>query len=69
MATNIPPHNLAEVIDASVALLADPELTIERLMHFIKGPDFPTGGIICGRAGVEKIRVGRRLSRRAGFAA
>jgi len=60
MATNIPPHNLVEVIDASVALLADPELTIERLMHFIKGPDFPTAGLIYGKKGiVEAYHTGR----------
>lgn len=60
MATNIPPHNLSEVIDASVALLADPELTIEQLMHFIKGPDFPTAGLIYGKQGIiEAYHSGR----------
>lgn len=60
MATNIPPHNLAEVIDACVALLADPELSIERLMHFIKGPDFPTAGLIYGKQGIiEAYHTGR----------
>ncbi len=52
MATNIPPHNLVEVIDACVALLVDLELSIERLMQFIKGPDFPTAGLIYGKQGI-----------------
>src|SRR5262245_54695837 len=51
MATNIPPHNLGEVIDACVALIDDPELTIDELNAIIPGPDFPTGGVILGRAG------------------
>lgn len=60
MATNIPPHNLAEVIDACVALLNDFELSIERLMHFIKGPDFPTAGLIYGKQGIiEAYHTGR----------
>ena len=53
MATNIPPHNLREVIDATVAYIEDPELGVEGLMRHIKGPDFPTGGIILGRAGIK----------------
>ena len=53
MATNIPPHNLREVIDATVAYIDDPELDIEGLMRHIKGPDFPTGGIILGRGGIS----------------
>ncbi len=53
MATNIPPHNLGEVIDATTALIDDPTLTIPQLMEFIPGPDFPTGGIILGRAGIR----------------
>ncbi len=53
MATNIPPHNLGEVIDACVALIDDPELTIDELNAIIPGPDFPTGGIILGRAGIR----------------
>ena len=48
MATNIPPHNLGEVIDGVIALIHNPELTSEDLMEYIKGPDFPTGGIILG---------------------
>ncbi|MCY3984076.1 MAG: DNA gyrase subunit A [Roseovarius sp.] len=54
MATNIPPHNLGEVIDATLALIDDPELSVERLVNYIPGPDFPTGGIILGHAGAQK---------------
>jgi len=53
MATNIPPHNLAEVINACVAVLDDPEVTISDLMEHVSGPDFPTGGIIMGRSGIR----------------
>lgn len=53
MATNMPPHNLSECIDASVALIDDRELTVEDLMQYIKAPDLPTGGIIYGFAGVK----------------
>jgi DNA gyrase subunit A len=53
MATNIPPHNLGEVIDACVALIDNPALTIEELINIIPGPDFPTGGIILGRQGIR----------------
>jgi DNA gyrase subunit A len=60
MATNIPPHNLTEVIDGCLALIDDPAISIDALMEFIKGPDFPTGGIINGRAGiVEAYKTGR----------
>ena len=60
MATNIPPHNLREVIDGCFALLDDPEISIDGLMEFIKGPDFPTAAIINGRAGiVQAYRTGR----------
>lgn len=52
MATNIPPHNLREVIDATCALIDDPEITLEELMQRIPGPDFPTGGVIMGREGI-----------------
>ena len=52
MATNIPPHNLGELIDACVALINDPALTIDDLIKIVPGPDFPTGGIILGRAGI-----------------
>jgi DNA gyrase subunit A len=53
MATNIPPHNLGEVIDACTALIDNPALTIDELINFIPGPDFPTGGIILGRQGIR----------------
>uniref|UniRef100_E6VK85 DNA gyrase subunit A n=1 Tax=Rhodopseudomonas palustris (strain DX-1) TaxID=652103 RepID=E6VK85_RHOPX len=53
MATNIPPHNLGEVIDACVALIDDPALTIDDLNKIVPGPDFPTGGIILGRSGIR----------------
>src|SRR5271165_5544239 len=53
MATNIPPHNLREVIDATVAYIDDPSIEVEGLMKHIKGPDFPTGGVILGRAGIR----------------
>src|SRR5438477_2355622 len=53
MATNIPPHNLGEVIDACVALIDDPALSIDDLIKIVPGPDFPTGGIILGRAGIR----------------
>lgn len=60
MATNIPPHNLTEVVDGCLALLENPEITIDQLMEFIQGPDFPTAGIINGRAGiVQAYRTGR----------
>ncbi|MBD9424693.1 DNA gyrase subunit A [Pseudomonas sp. PDM15] len=60
MATNIPPHNLTEVIDGCLALIDNPELTVDELMQFIPGPDFPTAGIINGRAGIiEAYRTGR----------
>jgi DNA gyrase subunit A len=60
MATNIPPHNLTEVIDGTLALLADPALSVDQLMDYIHGPDFPTAGIINGRAGiVQAYRTGR----------
>ena len=53
MATNIPPHNLGEVIDASIALIENPALSPEELMDIVPGPDFPTGGLILGRAGIR----------------
>ncbi len=53
MATNIPPHNMGEVIDGTIALIDDPEATPEQLMEHIKGPDFPTGGIITGFSGIR----------------
>lgn len=67
MATNIPTHNLTEVINACTAVIENPEVTIEQIMQFIPGPDFPTAAIIHGRAGiVEAYRTGRgRISVRA----
>ena len=60
MATNIPPHNLGEVIDATLHLIDNPEATPDDLMEFVKGPDFPTGAQIMGRAGlISAIRTGR----------
>src|SRR6188472_4445444 len=60
MATNIPPHNLGEVIDATIHLIDNPQSTPDDLMHFVKGPDFPTGGSILGRAGImDAYRTGR----------
>ena len=53
MATNIPPHNLGEVIDGAIAVLNNPDVTIEELMKIIPSPDFPTGGIIMGRVGIR----------------
>ncbi len=60
MATNIPPHNLTEVINGCLAVISNPDISIDELMEFIPGPDFPTAGIINGRAGiVEAYRTGR----------
>jgi DNA gyrase subunit A len=60
MATNMPPHNLGEVIDGICAQIDDPLITIAQLMKFIKGPDFPTGGVICGIEGIGNyFRTGR----------
>ena len=53
MATNIPTHNLGEVIDGVIAVMEDPNITIDELMGYIKGPDFPTGGIIMGKSGIR----------------
>ena len=53
MATNIPPHNLGEIVDGMVALIDDPDIDLPGLMEYIKGPDFPTGGIIMGRSGIR----------------
>lgn len=60
MATNIPPHNINEVIDATLALIDNSDLTIEELMHYVPGPDFPTTGIINGRSGIiQAYKTGR----------
>ncbi|MCB5198077.1 DNA gyrase subunit A [Loktanella sp. DSM 29012] len=62
MATNIPPHNLGEVIDATLALIDNPDLTSEELIDYIPAPDFPTGGIILGRSGARKAYLEGRGS-------
>lgn len=63
MATKIPPHNITETINALIALVDNPDITIYELMQHITGPDFPTGGIICGRAGIrEAYETGRGRS-------
>ncbi|MGQ0616165.1 MAG: DNA gyrase subunit A [Acidimicrobiia bacterium] len=60
MATNIPPHNLGEVVDATLHLIDHPEATADDLMHFVKGPDFPTGALIMGRQGImDAYRTGK----------
>ena len=60
MATDIPPHNLREVVDGAIALLDRPEMVVDELMDYIKGPDFPTGAIIMGRTGIRQAyRTGR----------
>lgn len=69
MTTNIPPHNLGELIDALHALIADPNISIDGLMKHIKGPDFPTAGAILGREGIEKyMRTGRGSMKVRGIA-
>ena len=62
MATNIPPHNLGEVIDATLALIETPDMSIEALMEIVPGPDFPTGGLILGRSGARKAYLEGRGS-------
>ena len=62
MATNIPPHNLGEVVDACVAYIANPEVSDEELMTIVPGPDFPTGGLILGQAGVRAAQLKGRGS-------
>ncbi|MFV1442311.1 DNA gyrase subunit A [Phaeobacter sp. JH18-32] len=62
MATNIPPHNLGEVIDATLALIEDPDLTSEQLIDYIPGPDFPTGALMLGRSGARKAYLEGRGS-------
>jgi DNA gyrase subunit A len=60
MATNMPPHNLSEVIDATIAYIDNNDITAEEILHFIKGPDFPTGGIIYGEQGIrDALETGR----------
>ena len=62
MATNIPPHNLGEVVDATLALIENPDLTSDELMQFVPAPDFPTGGLILGRSGARKAYLEGRGS-------
>jgi DNA gyrase subunit A len=54
MSTSIPPHNLGEVVDATIALIDNPEITLAEVMQHIQGPDFPTGGVICGRGSIRR---------------
>src|SRR3954451_19000323 len=66
MTTEIPPHNLGEVADAIVAMIDDPDVSADKLMQHVKGPDFPTGGIIVGRSGIRdpyRTRRGRVVMR------
>jgi DNA gyrase subunit A len=70
MATNIPPHNLGEVVDAVVAMIDEPEIGVAGLMKHIKGPDFPTGGVIMGRQGIrDAYETGRGSIRMRGLTA
>ncbi|WP_425537513.1 DNA gyrase subunit A [Phaeobacter gallaeciensis] len=62
MATNIPPHNLGEVVDATLALIDEPDLTSEQLIEYVPGPDFPTGGVLLGRSGARKAYLEGRGS-------
>ncbi|HEX3142592.1 MAG TPA: DNA gyrase subunit A [Pyrinomonadaceae bacterium] len=62
MATKIPPHNLTEILDATIAVIGNPEIDIEKLLKIVKGPDFPTGGFICGREEIKNsYRTGRGI--------
>jgi DNA gyrase subunit A len=62
MATKIAPHNLTEIVDATIAVIRDPEIDIEQLLKIVKGPDFPTGGFICGREEIKNsYRTGRGI--------
>ena len=71
MATSIPPHNLGEICDALVRVIDEPDVSIDELLEIVPGPDFPTGGIVCGRAGIRRgYHTGREHDRgpRAGHA-
>ena len=69
MATNIPPHNLDELIEAVIATIDDPDISLDAIVGMIKGPDFPTGGVINGREGIESyMRTGRGIVRVRGRA-
>ena len=67
MATKIPPHNLTEIIDATITLMNNPKATLAEVLHFVHGPDFPTGGFIYGKSGIkEAYKTGRgRFTMRA----
>ena len=54
MATSIPPHNLREICDALIRVIDDPAVSIDELLDIVEGPDFPTGGVICGRSGIRR---------------
>jgi len=54
MATNIPPHNLREIVDATIAVIRNPDIEVDELVEIVPGPDFPTAGIICGRNGIRQ---------------
>jgi len=70
MATNIPPHNLREVVDGVIRYIDNPDITVDALMESIKGPDFPTGGVICGKQPIEEMyKTGRGQMRIRGRAA
>ena len=62
MATNIPPHNLGEIIDAAIALIDKPDMSLEELVELVPGPDFPTGGSILGRSGARSAYMTGRGS-------
>ena len=62
MATNIPPHNLTEIVDATIALIDEPSLEVRDLLEYVKGPDFPTGGLIIGRSGIKQAYASGRGS-------
>ncbi len=62
MATNIPPHNLSEIVDATIAMIQDPHITLPKIMELVKGPDFPTGGYILGRQGIHDYFINGRGS-------
>src|SRR5262245_41085069 len=69
MTTNIPPHNLDEIIDATCAIIDQPRITVDELCLIIKGPDFPTGGVITGREGIlSYLKTGKGIVRTRGKA-
>lgn len=69
MATNIPPHNLGEIVDATIHVIDNPDCSVEDLLQFVKGPDFPTGGMVCGVAEIKRMyTTGRGLLKVRGHA-